>query len=118
MYIETVIKSENDAVHFRATLRNDGTYVDPNLSFYWITKDWRTLDDPIADVWDNSKYLIDDLYLQVVRACKLGLTPGEVDSELELTLQKSRISIEELKDLMTRGIEMGFFANVECDFFS
>jgi len=48
----------------------------------------------------------------------MGMQYSAFDSELHDLLIKSKTSQEELKELITRGLEIGFFENVECEFFS
>lgn len=121
MFSYTTITTDNDAVHFTAQLGIDGEYRNPMLTFFFIddsSRNWRITTDPIEVIWDNSKFLIDDLYLNVVKHSKLGLCSSQFDPELKILLEKSKCELEEMKELLTRGIEIGFFNNVECEFFS
>ena len=120
MFSYTTITTDNDAVHLSAQLV-DGVHKNPMLTFYRIRqsyeRNWRTTDDEIAESWDNSKFLIDDLYINIVKHCKLGMDASYFDSELQQLLEASMCPLQEIKELLTEGIAIGFFDNVECDFF-
>lgn len=120
MFAYTIITTENDAIHLSAQLVK-GVHVNPMLTFYKVDKDsnrnWRTTDDEIAKIWDNSKFLIDDLYLNVVKHSKMGMSAEHFDSDLHKLLEYSMCTLQEVKELLTEGIEIGFFDSVECDFF-
>lgn len=121
MFAYTTITTDNDAIQFSAQLGADGEYKNPMLTFFFIDdpyRNWRITTDSIEEIWDNSKFLIDDLYLNVVKHSKLGMCSSHFDPELKVLLEKSKCEMEEVKELLTRGIELGFFKHVECEFFS
>jgi len=70
MFVYTTITTDNDAVHLAANLKKDGTYGEPYLTFYNIDdsdRNWRITTDQIERIWDNAKFLIDDLYVNIVK---------------------------------------------------
>lgn len=114
MTITTTITSESEGVRLVAFLE-DGHYKDPRLFFYCLEGDYKTPMDILMEAWDNATHLIDDLYPELVRSSKLGMLPN--DEELLTLLELSKTSPIELKDMMTKALEMKFFDQVECNFF-
>jgi len=114
----TTISSENDAVQISASLV-EKKYYNPHITFYRIKGDWRDVhDDEVAEIWDNSTYLIDELYVNIVKLSNLGMCISNFDIELKALLENAKCSLDELKSMITQSIELGFFENVECEFFS
>jgi hypothetical protein len=121
MFAYTTITTDNDAIQFSAQLGTDGEYRNPMLTFFFINdpvRNWRMTTDEIEVIWDNSKFLIDELYQEVVKHSKLGMCSSHFDPELKDLLDKSKCELDEIKELLTRGIEIGFFKHVKCEFFS
>lgn len=117
MYVYTTIATENDAIHLTASLEG-GIYSNPALSFYSIVENWRRTYDPVVEVWDNGTYLVDELYTEVVKYCAMGMSPVHFDPGLQSLLEGAKCSLEELKELLTGALKLGFFNTTECNFFA
>jgi hypothetical protein len=117
MYTYTNIHTENGGIELSSRLE-DGKYSNPALTFHRVTGSYKKEGDPINEVWDNSKYLIDELYLEIAKFSSTDSDPGIFDLELQYFLEVSKCSLSELKALLEHGIKIGFFDQVECDFFA
>jgi hypothetical protein len=113
MYVSTEIKSESEGVQLSAFLNPDGKYDSPKLAFYRIEGEYLSPMDYTTQIWDNAVYLVDELYPEVVRCSKLGVQP--TDPDLVELLDESRCSVRELKDILTRALQLNFFEKVNSE---
>lgn len=113
MYVKTTIRSESEGVQLSAYLTPEGKYDSPQITFYNIEGEYLTSLDYVTQIWDNSVYLVDDLYPEIVQCIKMGI-PCE-DKELLSLLDKAQCGIVELKDMLTRALQLNFFELVDSE---
>lgn len=117
IHAHVTLQTDNGGMQLFALMK-DGEYQNPSLAFYDLKGDWKTNDDELIEIWDNSKYLIDNLYLELVKYTKLGISSKNYDPELSDLLRISKSSEEDLKQLLNSSLKMGLFDAVDCDFFT
>lgn len=111
MYVTTTIKSESEGVQLFAFLGPDGKYDSPGLVFYHVEGEYLGPMDSSIQIWDNAVYIVDELYPEVVRCTKMGMPSN--DSDLTQLLESSQCTMRELKDIITRGLQLNFFEKVD-----